>query len=466
MRRSSFVFVFVFVFAFMLETPRALAQGKVTHGQATFVVPRGWTHETQGDIARLTQVTPGVGYCQVNIYGAAPTVGNARSDFERDWKAFAAGPFGIKGKPTPVRRPAFPGWKLASGRGSFVHGGATTRIALATYTARGKAVSIITLASHDKCEAAFASFWSNTRLLVPDERAAEPAAATPAPTSAPAPARAVRDGFQFVESNFDDGWKATVQTDWVVVEKGAIRVYLYYALPYDVSRFSGTGVMERDYYWREIVAKTFKTRQAAYRDNGEVVSSFKPPYVEGWGADPSTGDRRFVAMTLGIAPNVAMLTVATAPSEQALLQAFPKANDRWGSDLAAMSRYNKFAVGPADVLGTWQSGGSQAAHWYDSVTGAYAGATVAASSATFVFEKGGKYRSVHNGATGAVGAMSTFQQEYRGTYKVANYAITATHRFEGRTDVFDAHFQAVRGGRLLALDDRRGGSYLLVRTKR
>jgi hypothetical protein len=61
--------------------------------------------------------------------------------------------------------------------------------------------------------------------------------------------------------------------------------------------------------------------------------------------------------------------------------------------------------------------------------------------------------------------MNTFQQEYKGNYAVANWNVTATNRYEGRTENFDAHFQAVRGGRLLYMNDKRGGEYTLVRIR-
>lgn len=272
-------------------------------------------------------------------------------------------------------------------------------------------------------------------------------------------------GFQYNTSNFDDGWVATIQSDWVLVEKANARVYLYFTLPYKSEQFSGTGLDDRDHYWDTYVARQFNITQKLYNDAGEFISSFKPKYVEGRGTDPQTGQDRFIAMALAIGPNAAMITVASFPDEQSFRQQFPKANDKFVSDLSAMSRYNKFAIGPNDLGGTWQSGGSQMTQWYDAVTGAYAGATMAASSAVFEFMGNGKYKSIHNGATGAIGAMNTFQQEYSGDYSVSNWNITATNRYEGKADNFDAHFQAVKGGRLLYLDDRRGGKYTLVRTR-
>ena len=281
----------------------------------------------------------------------------------------------------------------------------------------------------------------------------------------PPSVQATHGGYTYTTSNFDDGWTATIHPDWVLVEKGLSRVYLYYAVPYNSDLFSGTGVRDRDYYWDRSVAPQFATTTKQYNDAGEVVSSFQPGYVEGWGTDPATGARAFVAMTLTVSPNAAQMTVASFPDESTFRQAFPKANDRYASDLTAMGRYNKFAVAAADLTGTWQSGGSQMTQWYDAITGAYAGATLASSSATFHFQGNGSYTSIHNGATGAVGAMNTFQQEYTGRMEVSNWNLVLGNRHGGKTMNFDAHFQAVKGGRLLSLNNQAGENYLLVKIK-
>jgi hypothetical protein len=136
--------------------------------------------------------------------------------------------------------------------------------------------------------------------------------------------------------------------------------------------------------------------------------------------------------------------------------------DGWTSDLVAMSRYNKFAIGPNDLNCSWQNGGSQMTQRYDSFTGAYAGAKIATSSATFSFS-GKIYSSIHNGTTGTVGAMNTFQQEYKGNSTISNWNVTLTNRYQGKNQQLDAHFQAVKGGRLLYLNNRAGEEYMLVR---
>lgn len=440
-------------------SPAAAAQGTERFDLATFTLPAEWTREETRSAVRLTLTTPADrSYCQVNIYRGVPGTGDPRADFAKDWAELVSRPFGISAGPAAWTGIAISGWSHHAGRATYVHSGQTTSVSLTTYSAPGTAVSVLTLANHEKCEALMQRVVAGTTL--------RRSGSAPGGVGSPVAVPAAPSAFQYTTSSFDDGWRATAQADWVLVEKGGIRVYLHYAVPYEASRFSGTGLMDRDHYWNEVVGRQFQAAAASYRDDGEVVGSLKPKYVEGWGVDRASGERRFLAMVLAVAPNAAQVTLASAPDEESMRRAFPKANDRWSSDLAAMSRFNKFAVGPRDLVGTWQSGGSQTTQWYDARTGAYAGATLAASSATFTFAADGTYRSVHNGATGAVGAMSTFQQEYAGKYQVANWAVTATNRWKGETHGFDAHFQAVRGGRLLHLDDGRGGSYLLVRTGR
>lgn len=274
------------------------------------------------------------------------------------------------------------------------------------------------------------------------------------------------DGYTFNTSTFDDSWTSSIAPAYVLVEKGNYSVYLLYAVPYNASQFSGTGVRDAEYYWDQYVTQYFTTQTKQFNDGGSMA--LKPPYMEGMAVDKRTGKSCFVGMYLNIVPNAVNLVIGTAPDEASFRQLFPKANDPFGSDLSAMTRYNKFAIASSDLIGKWQNGKTETAQWYyTSPAGyeGYAGMTVAATSATFHFYNNDSYQSIHNGATGAVGNMNTFQQEFKGTYSVSNWSVTATNRYGGKTDRFDAYFIAVRGGRLLKLNNGAGQEYTLVKTK-
>lgn len=268
-------------------------------------------------------------------------------------------------------------------------------------------------------------------------------------------------GFTYWVTNWDDGWFSTIENDKVVVTKGGTRVHLYFTLLYDdVSRNAG-----RDFYWDNHLTKEFRILTKQYRDHGEVISSFQAPYIEGTAIDPKTGKNCFIAMFVTSASGNMFPVVAITPDEATHRQLFPKAEDNYNSDLAAMSRYNRFAVALNDIVGTWSGGGSAAANYYNAYTGAYAGMGAVAMSDKFEFFANGDYVSKHQGASGMVGSMSTYSQEYKGKATVSNWEIILPNRWEGKTSKYHAWFEAVRGGRILNLQDMQysGSRYSLVK---
>ena len=102
--------------------------------------------------------------------------------------------------------------------------------------------------------------------------------------------------------------------------------------------------------------------------------------------------------------------------------------------------------------------------WYSTTTGNNVGSTAVAKSDVFRFSAGSSYSSTHNGATGWVGAMNTYQQEYKGTYTVSDWTVTATNRWNKKTDKYNAWFEVIKGGRILHLDTP-GITYTLFKEK-
>lgn len=461
----------------------ALTTSKVISGQSTgsfdivsYSLPTSWISESGNDYVSFTiNNNTNDEYARILIYNSLPGTGDLKADFDIEWKELVQANY-QPGEFTQTNVSDYKdGWISKIGVAPFLYRNANNAALLLTMVKAHTKMSFVFITNTTRYQTVFEDFASSLQfgsagtIKAPQDRP-EPDKKANAGQTAVLPtvqqnstSVSRSSGFTFSTSNFDDGWTATIQQDRVLVEKGNARVYLFYSVPYNSDNFSGTGLTDRDYYWDNYVAGQFKTTSKQNNDGAEFISSFQPKYVEGWGTDPVSGRRAFVAMTLSVAPNSAQLTVASFPDEASFRQAFPKANDRFASDLAGMTSYNKFAVSAADITGTWQSGGSQMTQWYDAVTGNYAGATIASSSATFHFYSNGSYTSIHNGATGAVGAMNTFQQEYKGTSAVSNWNIVLTNRYQGKTNTFEAHFQAVRGGRLLYMNDNAGENYLLVK---
>lgn len=268
-------------------------------------------------------------------------------------------------------------------------------------------------------------------------------------------------GFSFTRTEFDNGWVSTIEEDKVVVTKAAVKVYIYFPFAYDdVSRAAG-----RDYFWDNNISKDFRVISKQYKDDGEYISSLKPPYIEGRAVENKTGKEGFLGLYIGSASGYMYPTLVIAPDEATLRSFFPKANDKYQSDLSAMRDYNKFAIGKNDITGYWVGSASAAMDYYNAYNGSYLGMNAAVSSDEFTFNSNGTYSSTHKGATGMVGSMNIYQQQYKGNVTVSNWEITIDHRFDGKTEINYAYFEAVRGGRILHLQNKKftGQWYHLVK---
>ncbi|MGQ0739282.1 MAG: hypothetical protein ACT4OJ_09505 [Bacteroidota bacterium] len=424
----------------------------------SYTAPANWKKQaSDGGLQYSIEDAKG-NFCIITLFRSIAATDNPKTNFDAAWDDLVKGM--VKVSSAPEMQPAAEedGWEVRAGYDSF-ESDDTKGIALLTTTSGyGKMVNILILTNSDVFEKDMTAFLESVSFKKTGSTGRNEQTAGTEPATK-------QDGYAFTTTNFDDGWNSTVQKDWVEVTKGNIKVYLWYALPYNASDFSGTGLVERDYYWDNHVSKYFTIQTKQYQDNGEYIGSLKPRYVEGWAKNKQTGEKVFIAMRLSIAPNAAYIVIAAAPDESSIRNQFPKANDKYTSDLAAMDSYNKFAVGKNDLTGTWVSGGNGAMlTWYSTTTGNNVGSTAVAKSDVFRFSTGASYSSTHNGATGWVGSMNTYQQEYKGTYTVTDWTVTATNRWDKKTEKFDAWFEIVRGGRVLHLDTP-GIKYTLFKEK-
>ncbi|MBI3720288.1 MAG: hypothetical protein HY252_17045 [Sphingobacteriales bacterium] len=436
-----------------------LSAQKETIDLITFNAPGGWKKEIKDGVISYFTVDKASGsWCRLNVYKSVPSKGSIEADLAKEWNELVAMPNNIKDPMQASATEEGDGWKIKAASGKFVFNKKPAAALITTFSGYNRCASIVALTNGQRYLDTIQNFISTINIKKPE---AENSVQSNTISSG-------AGSFTYNTTNFDDGWTSVIKEEWVEVTKGDTKVLLFYALPYDGNMFSGTGLRDRDYYWDNYVTKYFNVQTKRYNDNGEIMTGLQPAYVEGWAVDKQTNKKRFIAMRLSVAPNTAYLTVAAAPDEASLQQQFPNAHGQYTSDLSDMSRYNKFAITINDIAGTWQKGNTSTMQWYyvhPSGYESYAGMTVAATSAVFTFNTNGTYTSTHNGATGAVGNMSTFQQEYKGKITVANWSITATNRWQGKTAVFDASFMAVRGGKVLKLNDNAGSDYTLVKAE-
>ena len=267
------------------------------------------------------------------------------------------------------------------------------------------------------------------------------------------------DGFTFNTINFDDGWTSTIAPDYVQVAKGNLLVLLYYTSEItDEMRYSNLEFSE--IVWNKLVVPNYTVKSAVRLQ--ESVTFFRTYFIEGDVVDPKTGKSLYLALNVLVNSGIITPVLAIAPDKNSYLQQFPEPKL-----LGNMVGYNRFAVGPKDVVGDWTESSGSSVNLYSTTTGNYAGMNYASSSHSFKFNGDGTYSSKHSGASGVYGTTTFFTQEYKGKLTVNNWDLSLTNRFKDATDDFHAWFEVVRGGRILHLQNKTasGIQYNLVRVK-
>lgn len=441
----------------MLHATLLPAQKMESFDFVSYSVPNNWKKEAgKGSVSHIISNPQNSDYAKLIVYASIPGTGNIKDDFDKEWNDLVLTPYKPASAPATTEDILPNGWKVKSGTAPFSFNGGQSVAILITAVNRNVKMSLVFLSNSEMYLSELEKIGNSLQF----QELKAPISGIENSNTHPSS----QNSFTFLSSHFDDGWVSTVHDDYVLVEKNSHSVYLNFPVPYNASQFSGTGIRDAAYYWDQYVTRLFTVKSRQFNDAGSMA--LKPPYMEGQAIDKRTGKACFIGMYLLVVPNAVSLVIGTAPDEAGFRKLYPKANDPFGSDLAAMSRYNKFAIAAKDIVGKWQNGNTETAHWYyvsPSGYEGYAGMTVASTSAVFTFHENGTYTSIHNGATGPAGNMKTFQQEYKGSYSVNNWTLTAANRYGGKTDKFDAYFVAVKGGRILKLNNGAGQEYSLVR---
>lgn len=452
------------IFAF---TVGVLAQTTEKFDIITFQTPKGWQKDVKENSVQIGAENSNGGVCLITIFKSVSATGDSKANFNAAWESVVKGVVNVKSAPQMNPAGNKNGWVIESGLAQYEADGKQGGVILITAAGNGKMIAFMVLTNTDSFEKEIDFFIESVKLPKIESKTGTNST-TGIQSSQKSPTiSAKNDGYTYTTQTFDDGWVSVVQNDWVLVTKGQIEVYICYALPFNGSDFTGTGVRERDYYWDNYVGKYFAIQSKQYQDNGVATGGLQPDYVEGWATNRQTGQKRFLAMTLSNNPNTAYVTIASAPNEATFRQQFPKANDKYSSDLSSMRGYNKFAVTANDIVGNWTHGENTGLMWYyvtPSGNANFAGTTIASVSASFNFGNGGLYTSEHRGTTGSLYNLNSHKQNYKGNYQVTNWNLSATNRWQGKTDTFEAWFEVIRGGRILHLKDG-STTYNLVKTK-
>ena len=439
---------------------------------ATFTPPVGWKREAV-DFAASYLITNNKtgGWSRVSIYKSIGSSGDARADFDSEWKSIAEKD--NKGISAPVPEAITEdGWTATSSPAKYTWEGKDAYFLLTSISGYGKVVTITANMNSEEYLKEVQGFLESIDLAKPEGYIADnnnkvntqnTGGSNQNNTAVIIPTlemgKAGNQGISISTTNFDEGWVAQPFADYVRVTKGNITVLLHYGITI-TDELRNTGDVEGNLFDRLMQPRYIVSNVQKYDNKGPCY--FCVYFYEADVIEKSSGKKYHAGFRVFTESGVSRCVEILSPSAQDFQKEFPTQEK-----VEVLRGYNKFAVSQADLVGTWEESSGSYVNMYSTVTGAYAGMNSASSAHKFIFNKDGTYFSNHKGAFGMVGSMTFFDQKYNGAYKVTNWDITATKRFEGKTDVFLAEFEAVRGGRVLHLTDKKsvGMKYHLVKVE-
>ncbi|MGB4771705.1 MAG: hypothetical protein WBP58_09605 [Chitinophagaceae bacterium] len=414
-----------------------------TFDLVTYQEPKGWTKEIKKNIVTYTKIDEArKTWCVIGVVKSTTSKGSIEADLESEWNDLVVKQYNADSMQATETMEG-EGWKVKSASGKFVTNKTDNAVILTTFSGYNRCVSILATTNSQQFLESITDFVGNINLKVPDTTMISSTDAIASST-----------GFRFTTSNFDDGWTAVEEADWVRVTKGNITVLLHYAKAGTV--IAADPEPHVNNAWNILVAPRYSNLK-----NYKVAS---PPLDHQRGylgagdlTDKQTGKQVYVALFRKGSSN--WLEVIT-PDKASFVDAFGADVDliKWDSPseiwnpLLQLFNYNKFAVAASDLTGKWASWSGAGVQYVNVYTGLDAGMGHAQSSNEIVFNANGTYNREYKGVSGSPGTGNKYYGEKNnGNAIVSNWEVQLTNAFKGETHVFSAYFEAVKGGRILHL---------------
>jgi len=269
-----------------------------------------------------------------------------------------------------------------------------------------------------------------------------------------------QNGITIATSNFDDGWVATPQAEWVQVMKNGITVNLHYAVSLPDELRSGDGDPILNYFWNLLIVPryTFSSVQKLPFDPYAYKRTY---FMEATGTDNTSGQLVFLAFRILINSGIASCVEIRTTSKESYTAEFPNLEKT-----ELMTGYNRFAISPADITGKWTESKGGFAQYYNVYTGNYAGMNAISISSQITIGTDGQLVLEHKGASGMVGNQQFFSESYKGPYSLTNWDLSFTDQ-QGKQTAYHAYYQAVKNGRILYLQNKQysGQEYFFVKAE-
>jgi hypothetical protein len=429
-----------------------------TLGFLTYTPPAGWKKEVKQSSTIYSIVNNKTrGWCQIAVYKETASKGSIDLDFESEWATIVQ-PLGITAPSQVSDVQEFDGWKMKNGQGSFAFNGGNASTSFTVFSGYNICLSIIANTNTGDYQQNIQDFLSNLQLNKPADNPAPPAnPVTTTPSQPVASTPAYKDNYAFNTTTFQDGWVSAVQPEWVEVTKANIKVLLHYAKEGTV--FPADPAVLTTAAWNILVAPRYSNLQ---NFKTTYINYYNMPYIGmGYGTDNSTQQSVFIVLFRRSAGWIEVI----APDKNTFMQYFPfdPETTRWDSNiqptdaLDEMTGRNKFAVSAADLYGTgeWNSHYASNTFWTNYYTGASAGISTYSSSQWFTFGNNQSYTWNLVAANTSGGITNAAQAKGAGNFKSAGNWQLYFENIEGKPKTYDVYFTAIRGGRVLFMNDAK-----------
>lgn len=399
----------------------------------------------------------GKNYCQILLFPSVYSLSDVDKDFDKNWDFFARNPEEFITDPEVRERDSINGWKMIFGASRGTFNKKQFALTVSTFTKDSITYYIAAVFTEEKFIPTVQEFIAS---VVPDEnkfvgssiKHADQGIVT-ASTLQPSGSL----GISKSTTHFDDGWTANALPDYVKLTKGETELRLLY-IDKALDDARPNTIDAPEYYWSKYVEPFYTVI------NPQKWSGVQYPviyHMQGEAVEKSTGKPCYVAIKI-VYGGGARPIVVIAPNQHTYQQQFPHPND-----IDPMLNANRFAVTVNDITGTWTGSGGGGVEYYNAYSGTYAGMSAVSSTDEFVFKADGTYQSSYRTASMNSGSTQFGGQDFKGTFSVNDWSITATNRYKGKTTLYNAQLIAVKGGYLLYLSDSENASmkYTLFKSK-
>ncbi|MBK8139670.1 MAG: hypothetical protein IPK57_00665 [Chitinophagaceae bacterium] len=418
----------------------------------SYSAPAGFVLKEQKE-RLLYEKREGNSFCQIHIWAAQQGSSDPAANFKTDWEHFAVKPYNLTEPPT-TQTEKQNGWEVVTGASQAAMDGIPFIVAVSTFTQNDISWCAVSIFNDEEYAAVIDKFIlgikADSRKLVRKPNQATQQNNIPVSNNN-------NGGITNSTTNFDDGWTAIVNNDYVKLTKAGTELRLHYTdKALDDARPNTIDAPE--YYWSKYVEPYFNV------SNVQKWSGVQYPviyHIQANAIEKKTGKSCFVAIKI-VYSGGARPVVVIAPDQNSYQQQFPHPND-----IDPMLNANRFALTANDIFGTWKGSGGGGVEYYNVYSGTYAGMSAVSSTDEFTFNSNGTYSSTYRSASMNSGGAQFGGQDYKGNFSVTDWSLTVTNRYKAKTTTYKAQLIAVKGGFLLYMEDSDNSSmkYTLFKTK-